>query len=160
MKPKFVGGKHKKQTEMEPVYDQTVDLQATIHQIVSDLKEQQNQDMRKVYALPWKEVEYASVKFGGNKLELIVNILDGSLREPKRNPAELQARLKDVYDILHRFEDAVRKEFRKRTGKALTWVDPKEFGDCELIALNGLHRYFAIKLGEVKTKLVGQAEYE
>lgn len=159
MKPKFVGGKHKKQTEMEPVYDQTLDLQGTLYQIVSDLKEQQNEDMRKVYGLPWKELEYADIKFGGNKLELRLNILDGSLREPKRNPAELQKKLADVYDALHRYEDAVRKEFRKRTGKALTWVDPKEFADCEMIALNGLYRYYALKLGEVKTKLEGQNLY-
>ena len=159
MKPKFVGGKHKKQTEMEPVVDLNSDLQTVILQIVSDLKEQQNDDLRKSHGIGWKELEYANVKFGGNKLELRVSILDGSLREPKRNPAELQKRLKETYDVLHRFEDAVRKEFRKRTKKALTWIKPQESGDFEFVALNGLCRFFAIKFGEVKTQLPGQQLY-
>lgn len=159
MEPKFVGGKHKKQTPMEPVYNQSQDLHAVLFQIVEDLKDRKNQELHKNLAVSWKELEWCDIKFNGNILEMHVNILDGSLREPQRTPIELQKRLKEVYNVLHKFENAVRKEFKKRTKKALTWVKPKEFANYELIAMNGLYRYYAIKIGEVKTTLPGQDEY-
>lgn len=159
MEPKFVGGKHKKQTQMEPVYDQTKDLHAVLFQIVEDLKEQANDELRSQLAVSWKELKWCDIKFGGNTLELRVNILDGALREPQKHVQELQKKLREVYDVLHRFESAVRKEFKKRTKKALTWVKPKEFANYELVALNGVYRFYALKIGEVKTTLPGQDEY-
>lgn len=156
MEPKFVGGSHKKQTPMEPVYDQTKDLHAVLFQIVEDLKEKTNEELRSRLAVSWKELKWCDIKFGGNTLELRVNVIDGSLREPQKNPAELQKRAKEAFTVLHRFEDAVRKEFKKRTKKALTWISPKEFCNHELIAANGLYRFYALKIGQVKTVLGGQ----
>jgi hypothetical protein len=156
MEPKFVGGKHKKQTEMEPVFDFNADVDTVVHQIVSDLREKQNDELRKRLAVSWKELEWVKVKTGGNKLEISVDLLDGSLRQPKKNPAECQKKLKETIRVLERFEDAIRKEFRSRTNKALTWVDPHVHADFELIALNGLCRFFARKFGEIKTSLPGQ----
>jgi hypothetical protein len=157
MEPKFIGGKHKKQTKMEPVVDLNADVQTVVHQIIEDLKEKQNEDLRSKLAVSWKELEWCSVKMGGNVLELRVVCLDGALREPKKHPTELQKKRRQVYDMLHRLEKAVRKEFRERTGKALTWNKPKEHADFEMIALNGLYRFFAVKVGEVKTSLPGQS---
>jgi hypothetical protein len=159
MEPKFIGGKHKKQTQMEPVYDQTKDLHATLFQIVEDLKEKKNEELRKQLAVSWKELEWCDIKFAGNCLELRVNHLDGALREPQKHPQELQKKLKETYDVLDRFENAVRKEFKKRTKKALTWVTPKKAANYELVALNGVYRFYAIKIGEIKTTLPGQEAY-
>lgn len=157
MEPKFIGGKHKKQTKMEPVYDQSKDLHATLFQIVEDLKEKRNEELRQELAVSWKELQWCDIKFGGNTLELRVNILDGALREPQKHTQELQKKLKEVYAVLDRFEKAVRKEFKNRTKKALTWNKPKEFANFELIAMNGLYRFYALKVGEIKTTLPGQS---
>ena len=157
MDPKFIGGKHKKQTKAEPVYDQTKDLKAVIFQIVEDLKEQTNEELRSRLAVSWKELQWLNAKMGGNVLELRITIADGSLRMPQRHPQELQKKSKESLDVLGRVESAIRKEFKKRTGKALTWVNPKEATDYQLVALNGLYNFYAIKVGEVKTVLAGQS---
>lgn len=156
MKPKFIAGKHKKQTEIEPVFDREKDLQSVLFQIVEDLKEKQNDKLRSRLAVSWKELQFCNINFGGDTLELKINIIDGSLREPQKNPAELQKRLREAYNVLHKFEDAVRKEFKSRTGKSLIWTESREFASHEMVALNGLYRFYALKAGKVKTSLEGQ----
>ncbi len=159
MKPKFVGGRFKKQTEIEPVFDLYGDVQNVVYQIVADLKEKENDELRKRLAVSWKELEWFNAKMAGKTLQISITKLDGSLREPKFHPDELQKRIREAYDCLHRFEAALRKEFKNRTGKALTWVKPKEFADSQLVAMNGLHQFVAKKIGEIKTTLPGQ-KYE
>lgn len=157
MKPKFVGSKFKKQTPMEPVFDLNADVQRVVHQIISDLREKENDELRKKLAVNWKELEWFNVKFSGNVMQISVTKLDGSLRMPQAPPGELQKRLKECYECLHKFEKALREEFRDRTGKALTWKDAKEHADFQLVALNGLYQFVAKKIGEVKTVLPGQS---
>lgn len=159
MEPKFAAGNYKKQTEMEPVYNFNGDVKTVVQQIVSDLREKDNEELRKKLAVSWKELKWFKVKMAGDVLEISVDLLDGSLREPKKDPQECQKKLKETIKILEKFEDAVRSEFRSRTKKALTWVDPQIKADFEFVALNGLCRFYASKVGEIKTKLPGQ-EYD
>lgn len=156
MEPKFTAGKHKKQTEVEPVYDFNVDVQGVIHQIVSDLENEKNQELMKRMDLSWKELQWFKVKTGQNYLEITINMLDGSLREPKQNPQECQKKLKETIKLLEKYESGLRTEFRARTKKALTWVNSDIKADFEFVALNGLCRFYASKFGEIKTKLPGQ----
>ena len=156
MQPKFIAGKHKKQTEMEPVFDFNSNVETVIHQIVSDLNEEKNEELRNKLGVSWKELQWFKVKTGQNYLEITLNLFDGSLREPKKNAQECQKKLKEVVKLLEKFESSLRTEFRSRTKKALTWVDSDIKADFELVALNGLCRFYACKFGEIKTKLPGQ----
>jgi hypothetical protein len=156
MKPKFVAGEYKKQSPQEPVYDFFGDVQTVIGQIVSDLKEKDNTELRKRMAVNWKELQWYNAKMTGTKLQISIEKTEGGLRTPKYSQLELQKLLKETMSSLRKFETALREEFRKRTGKALTWIDPKEFADYQLVAMNGLYLFVAKKVGEVKTILPGQ----
>lgn len=157
MKPKFSASPAKKQTPAEPVFDFYADVATTVGQIVSDLREEKNEEIRKVYGINWKELEGLNWKMSGDVLQLTVTKTNGSFRMPKLAPQDLQKLLKETYNCLHAFEGAVREEFRKRTGKALTWKDPKEFADFSLVSMNGLYQFVAKKIGKVKTILPGQS---
>lgn len=156
MKPKFAGGQAKRQTPMEPVFDFNANVENVVNQIVVDLREKSNDEIRKSHGVAWKELEGFNCKMAGDVLQISVTRLDGSLRMPQVDPKELQKRLKETYDCLHKFEKALREEFRKRTKKALTWQDPKEHSDYQLVAMNGLYQFVAKKIGKVKTVLPGQ----
>jgi uncharacterized protein YfaP (DUF2135 family) len=92
----------------------------------------------------------------GKKLMISIEKKDGSLRMPRKSVVELQKELANTRKELDRFETALRSEFRKRTGKALTWVNPETKGDFQMIAHNGLHLFVVKKFGDIKTTLPGQ----
>lgn len=157
MKPKFTASSAKKQTQPEPVFDFYANVENVVNQIVADLREEQNEEVRQKHGVNYKELQWFNCKMSGNVLQISVQKTNGSLRMPKLPPQELQKILKETLDCLHKFESALREEFRKRTGKALTWIDPKEWADFELVAMNGLYQFFARKIGKVKTVLPGQS---
>lgn len=156
MKPKFIAGAHKKQSPQEPVFDFYADVNGVVKQIVADLKEKSNEEVRDRAGVNWKELEWCNAKMSGKTLQISVVRIDGSLRMPKLDQKELQKRLVETTNLLHRFEKAIREEFRKRTKKALTWIDPKEMADYQLVSMNGLYTFTAKKIGDVKTILPGQ----
>lgn len=159
MDPKFIAGKHKKQTAPKPLFDQTKDLKSVIHQIAADLREKANWELHGTQT-SWKDLKTCDVQMSGNNLTIRVNAMDGSLRQPRKNASELQAKMKQTTVLLDRFETALRKEFKKRTGRTLSWKNKKEMSDCEMIALNGLHRFYAIRTGEVTTELAGNSGFD
>ena len=163
MKPKIVSGNYKKYAATdeltEPVFDPNVEVETVLNQIVSDIKDSTQQEIAKSIGVSLKDVEGFNIKYAKGMLQINVSIIDGSLTEPNRQPLEKQKRIREVFDKLERFESKLRKEFRQRTGKALTFKNTKQFADCEMIALNGLYRYFAKKVGEVSTVLPRQKDF-
>jgi hypothetical protein len=159
MDPKFIAGKHKKQTKPEPLFDQTKDLKSVIYQIAADLREKANWELHGTQT-SWKDLKTCDVKMSGDTLEIKVNAMDGSLRQPRLHLGELQNKIKQTKVLLDRFETALRKEFKKRTGRALSWKNKKEIADCEMIALNGLHRFYAIRVGQITTELAGNSGFD
>jgi len=157
MKPKFIAGEYKKQTQPEPVYDFYADVQTVVSQIVADLREEKNTELREKMAVTWKTLKWFNVKMSGKKLQISFEKIEGGLRTPKFSPIELQKLRAESLQHLRKFEKALRDEFRKRTKKALTWVDPKEFADFQLTGMNGLYVFVAKKVGDVKTVLPGQS---
>lgn len=155
---RFSASDDKKQSEMEPVYRLDKDLGSVLHQICTDLRNKENSEIRKEWGVSYHEMSWCSIKTGGDMLELRVERLDGSFREPALNVDELRKKNKETAELLKKFEKAVRKEFKSRTGKALSFVGKKvEKSDYERVALNGVYRFIACKKGHVKTTLDGQS---
>ncbi len=155
---RFSASDEKKQTEMEPLYRLDKDLITVLHQICKDLRDKENSEIRETWGVSWKEMSWCNILTGGDVLELKVERLDGSFREPRLAVDELRKKQKETTDLLKKFEKALRKEFKKRTGKALSFTGKKqEMSDFERIALNGVYRFVAAKKGHVKTSLPGQS---
>jgi hypothetical protein len=60
---------------------------------------------------------------------------------------------RDTVNLLSKFEKEIRKQFKERTGKALTLKDAKIFVNWQKIALNGLYKYVAVKSGVYNDKI-------
>lgn len=154
----FSASKEKKQSEMEPVYRLDKDLSTVLHQIVKDLSDKENSEIRNKWGVSFKEMSWCNLRLGGDALELKVEKLDGSLREPVMQVAEIRKKLKETETLLGKFEKAVKKEFKERTGKTLSFVGKGKTGsDHGLVALNGLYRFVAYKRAIIKTSLDGQS---
>lgn len=155
---KFSAGNETKQTEMEPVFRLDRDLGSVVHQIAQDLRNKENSELYKNYGVSWKEMSWCSVKMAGDILQLKVERLDGSFREPALNVDELRKKNKEILDLLKKFEKTLRKEFKSRTGKAFSFTGKTvEKADFERVALNGVYRFVAMKKGHVRTTLDGQS---
>lgn len=145
-------------------------LQSVLQQITSEMKMAGNKLAAK-YDLPWRELEYCNISFTGKEegqeLTMKVENRKGGFRVGRSDPTinsfnakELQSHLQDIRKILKNFEKALKKEFKERTGKALRLTKPKEFANYELVAANGLYRFFAIKVAEVDASLEEPPEYK
>ena len=155
---KFSASDDKKQSKMEPVYRLDKDLGSVLHQIVVDLRYKENSEIRDKWGVSYKEMSWCSIKTGGDLLEIRVERLDGSFREPSLAAIELRKHHRETTELLKKFEQAIRKEFRARTGKSLSFTGKKsELSDYERVALNGVYRFVAAKKGHVKTVLDGQS---
>lgn len=144
-------------------------LQSVLQQITSELKLEGNKLAAK-YDLPWRDLEYCNISFtgteDGKELTMKVENRKGGFRVGKADPTvnafnakELQSYLGDIRKILKNFEKALKKEFKEKTGKALRLTSPKEFANYELVATNGLYRFFAIKTAAVDASL-DEPEYK
>lgn len=152
----------KEQTKMERAYEQEKDLISILHQIESDLKEENHQSLyRSNWGIPYKQNVWINLKTA-SKLDgtvcvrLQVDELVGGYRIPQESPSVLQSRQKDTKELLEKFEKGLRSEFKDRTGKALKLSKPDVKVYYELIATNGLYRFCAIKVATVTTELDGQ----
>lgn len=134
--------------EVTPAINLDQNLQSVLQTITNEMKLDSNKLAAK-YDLPWKELEYCNISFTGKEegQELTMKVEDrkGGFRVGAGDAAALQAKLSDIRKTLSNFEKALKKEFKERTGKALRLTKPKEIANYEMVALNGLYRFFAIK---------------
>lgn len=157
----YIEGPGKKQTKYEKTFEKEKDLLSTLHQISVDIREEYDQEMYKDWGIPPKMMKWCRIKTfldldGNTNIQLLVDELSGGYRINKENPKELEKKGLETKKLLDKFEKSIRNEFKKRTGKTLKISKGDTIIDWELIALNGLYRFYAIKTAEVKTELDGQ----
>lgn len=151
----------KEQTKMERAFEPEKDVFQVLHQIASDLREKNDQSIYKDWGIPykdgvWFDVKVSGLSNGNLSLRLDLHELVGGYRVNQERPSELESRSKDTKKLFDKFERELKKEFKKRSGKALSCSKGKTTVNWELVALNGLYRFFVVKVCEVKTKLDGQ----
>lgn len=132
-------------------------LQSVIQNITNELKTEGNK-LAATFNLPWRKLEYCNVSFTGTEegtIRLTMKVEDrkGGFRVQRDDASHLQDRLREIRDVLKNFEKALKAEFKERTGKALKMKAPKEFADFEMVAPNGLYRFYAMKSVEVSSAL-------
>ena len=149
-----------KPAERQFVYEQGRDLTSILHNIVQDMREEVDQEMINDWSISPKQLKSCSVRVHGTgenpRVELRVSEMAGGYRVPAENPCVLADRGKDTVRLLDKFEKAVKKEFKKRTGKTLTIKKPELRVDWQQVALNGLYQFIALRVGECTTKLKPQ----
>lgn len=145
---------------MEPVFDVNKDVFRVLHQIVVDMREDADRGLKKKWGVPFKCLKHCNVKTGANNtLILLVYELHGGFRTRHEDATVLQKRAGDTRKLLKTFENELKKEFKERTGKALRLSKGVTHCDSELIAQNGLYRFWAFKNCEIRTESEGQ-EYK
>lgn len=149
-----------KPMEREPVYEQGKDLVSTLKNIVVDMREERDQSMINDWGISPLQLKQCLVRVHGTgenpKVEFRVSEIHGGYRVPAENPCILADRAKDTIKMLEKFVKAVKKEFKRRTGKTLTVKKPETRVDWQQIALNGLYQFIALQIGECTTKLPPQ----
>lgn len=149
-----------KPMEREWVYEQGRDLTSTLYNIVQDMREEVNQEMINDWSVSPKQLKNCAVRVHGTgenpRVEVRVSEMAGGYRVPAENPCVLADRAKDTIKLLDKFEKALKKEFKKRTGKTLTLKKPELRVDWQQVALNGLYQFVALRIGECTTKLQPQ----
>jgi hypothetical protein len=149
-----------KPAERQFVYEQGKDLTSTLYNIVQDMREEVDQNMINDWSISPKQLKSCSAKVHGTgenpRVELRVSEMAGGYRVPAENPCVLSSRASDTVKLLDKFEKALKKEFKKRTGKALTIKKPQLRVDWQQVALNGLYQFIALRVGECTTKLQPQ----
>ncbi len=149
----------KEQSEPEKMYDPDKDLFHTLHQVVRDMKEMANQEMYNDWGISYKQLKTCDIKTTGTgKIAFEVNHFHGGLFQVgKEDRDELIARQKDTKKLLDKFEESVKKEFKKRTGKTLKMTNAETHINWELVSSNALYRFYAIRIADLKTELDGQS---
>lgn len=144
----------------EWAYEQGRDLPAVLHNIVVDMREEVDQNMINDWSISPKQLKSCNVKVHGTgekpRIELRVSEMQGGYRVPAENPCILADRASDTVKLLDKFEKALKKEFKKRTGKTLSIKKPDLRVDWQMIALNGLYQFIALRVGECNTELPSQ----
>lgn len=160
MPKNYLVTKKLKDMPQEKAYDQDKDLKATLHDIVDKMKDEANKAMYNDWDVSPKDLKHCDIKvFGSNptKVTLKVTQQSGAYRLPKMNPRDVQQEANNTLKVLKKFEAALKKEFKKRTGKTLRISSGETNVNWGLVALNGLHQFVAIKEADVKTELEGQS---
>lgn len=145
---------------IEPVFDLNKDVVRVLHQIVEDMKEDADRGIKQKWGIPFKNLKNCDVKTGadGNVI-LLVFEHHGGFRVSQEDSTVLHKRALDTKKLLNTFEKELKKEFKERTGKALRFSKGITQCDFQLVAQNGLYRFWAFKNCQVKTELDGQ-EYK
>jgi hypothetical protein len=150
------------------VYEQGKHLADVLHNIIVDLREGNDQSLYEKWGIPFKSSDnWFNISLSGPAsadefpgFVIKVNELSGGFRADAERPDILANRAKDTIKLLESVEKAIKKEFKERTGKALVWKSkPQTAVNWEMVAYNGLYRFFATRSGTLKTKLEPQ-EYE
>lgn len=137
-------------------YTPHVNVDATIKQIVADMKQKDNEGTYSKYTIMPNDLSHFYVKMSGDTIVFGVNETAGGYRIPEANVVQLQKRMKEVQKRLDKRIKEVRKEFKERAGKALRLSEQETYGNWELIASNGLYRFHAFQTAQVAVELPGQ----
>lgn len=150
-----------KEMPREVVYEQGKDLTSTLYNIVVDMREEADQGMVNDWSISPKQLKACNVKVHGTgdkpRVELRVSEFHGGYLGRNANSCELAARCEETVKLLKKFEKDLKKEFKKRTGKTLSLSKADIIPDYHMVAANGLWRFVATKVSEVRVKLDGQS---
>ncbi len=148
-----------KEMPMEKAYDQDKDLSATLKDIVDKMKDETDKAMYNDWGISPKQLKFCNIKLYGNPLKITLQVFEnsGAYRLPEVHPRDLQNDANGTLKLLDKFEKALKKEFKTRTGKALKISKGSSDVSWSKIALNGLYQFVAIKQAEVSTELDGQS---
>lgn len=145
----------------EIAYEQGKDLTSTLHNIVVDMREERDQSMINDWGISPLQLKQCLIRVHGTgkkpKVEFRVSEFHGGYRHPGADPCELANRAKDTRKLLTKFEKAVKKEFKRRTGKTLSIRKAEEKVDWQAVASNGLYKFIALKVGDCHTELEPQS---
>lgn len=141
------------------VVDLNGDVQTVLKQIVVDMKQGVDTSMMNKWDISWKDLKNCAIKMNGDSVVFEVYEHVGGLRTKTENPFVLEARSKGTLELMDKFLKNVRKEFKERTGKNLTLKNQKKLCNWEMVATNGLYRFFCLLNATVGTALDGQ-EFE
>lgn len=149
-----------KPMEREPVYEQGKDLVSTLKNIVVDMREERDQSMINDWGISPLQLKQCLIRVHGTesspKVEFRVSEMQGGYRVPAENPCVLADRASDTVKMLDKFVKAVKKEFKRRTGKTLKTKKPETRVDWQQVALNGLYQFIALQIAECTTELPPQ----
>jgi hypothetical protein len=146
------------QSKRQIVYEQGKDAISVLHNIVSDMRDERNKEMLNRWDISHTELKGCDIKVssagvGAYSISIIATEYKGDLRKFPMD-ASMQKKLsRDTVNLLSKFEKEIRKQFKERTGKALTLKDAKIFVNWQKIALNGLYKYVAVKSGVYNDKI-------
>jgi hypothetical protein len=130
-------------------------LPEVLSTIVNEMKLDNNEIARK-WNMSWQQAKSCNISFSGDEVILKVEQRKGGFRISGEDPRNLLGELNEVRKVLSKFEDAIRKEFKKRTGKTLRLKERKIVSNFEPVAYNGLYRFFAVKIATASAALDGQ----
>ena len=152
-----IASKGFKDMPQEFVYEQGKDLTSVLYNIVVDIREENDQSMVNDWSISPNQLKGCDIRIHGTgekpRIEFRVSEFQGGYRVPAENPCTLADRAKDTVKLLDKFEKSIKKEFKKRTGKTLTIKKPELRVDWQLVALNGLYQFVALRIGEIGTEL-------
>lgn len=148
----------KKADEDVSVYKLDKDIEQVLHNIINVWNH--NKDYAERWDMNPKDQIWTNIKFQGDVLELRVECLKGGWRSTVQDIQEMQNFSRDIRDALKKAEKDLRKEFKKKTGKAFRWSKGKERANYEAVAMNGLYKFYASKSGKVTVDIGRQVHSE
>lgn len=158
MSNKYLITKGLKEMDSNKVYHEEKDVAATLYAIKEKLKDDANKSLYNDWGVPVTALKGCDIKVSGgpdNKIvvQFKINEFHGGFRVPSEDPRVLEERGKDALKTLKKLEDAVKKEFKSRTGKTLKLEKTDAKVDWQLVALNGLYQFVAVRTTKVNTEL-------
>lgn len=147
----------KEKREELSVFKNEKDLPHLLKQIVVDIHDEANKKIYNNWNVSYKDIKNCNVKLlFDNEVQLEVCELYGGFQIGEEDPRELAARAKDTRKLMANFVKDLKKRFKEKSGKNLGFKQLSEKVNFELIATNGLYRFYCIKRVKVSTKLEGQ----
>lgn len=146
--------------KIEPVYNLNGETFVVLHQIVADMREDADRYLKNKWNIPFKSLKHCTIKTNSDgTLTMIVHELHGGFRVRQEPVEVLQKRAQDTIKLLKSFEKELKREYKQRTKKTLNLSGGVTSCDYQLIATNGLYKFFAIKHCKINKTLDGQ-EYK
>lgn len=147
-----------KEMESNKVYHEDKDIVATLHAIKTKLKDDADKAMYNDWGIAPTQLKSCDIKVSKDSddkivVQLKVNEFHGGFRVPSEDPRHLEARGKETLELLKKLESAVKKEFKEKTGKTLRLEKSTPKVDWQLVALNGLYQFVALRSAKVNTEL-------
>lgn len=147
-----------KEMESGKVYHEDKDVVATLHAIKTKLRDDVDKAMYNDWGIAPEKLKSCDLKVSKDSdgkivLQLKVSEMHGGHRVPVEDPRNLEARGKETLALLKKLEAAVKKEFKEKTGKTLRLAASDAKVDWQLVALNGLYQFVALRSAKVNTEL-------